>query len=127
MPGDEFRSKVCHLFRSDAALGDLLLRLRVTPSRPLGQDPLGLDAGLLRRRWAILADSVLTRIVAVARRPALDEEDLATCGSNLHAKALQIFIPPDPVTIGRVGQGIKDALGELASGNDGWSRARLPE
>jgi hypothetical protein len=63
---------------------------------------------------------VLARIAAVACRPVLNEENLVPCWGDLQAKTFEVFIPPDLVATGRGGEGIDDALRELASGHDGW-------
>ena len=100
-------------------LCELLLPLWIPPCRALGEDPLGFDPGLVRCDRAHLADGVLARIAAIAGRPILNQEHLATGRCQLQTEALQVLVPPDRVAATGEGRASMVRFVSLQEGIDG--------
>src|SRR5215218_2029466 len=126
MAGDEVGGKLRDQLGLNPGGGGLLLGLGVTARGSVREYPLGLDPGLVRRHRAVFPDGVLARVSPIAGGSILDEEDLATGWRALEAEALEVLVPPDLVGSSRRGEGIDDALGELAGGHRVRARGWLP-
>ena len=104
MAGEELGDEILDLLGGYAALGSLLLGLRIPTGGPLGQHPLRLHPRLVGRDLAVLADGVLARIAPVAGWSVLDEEHLAPGWRDLEAEALQ-FVSHQITSLAAEGRG----------------------